>query len=471
MMPMLKRLRRQLTALTCGLVGLILAAVLAGYCYSTYQSYYGQIQVALTQAIEKSVQDRTSSSEPVIILSNQGFMIIGGNGGSSNTDTSSKTPSSNTTTPSSSNNTAATSNSSSSNSTDSHIDVSGGSFIPVYSVTVNSNLTIVGTSSSSVSMSDELATQAISAAVNSGRESGQLNNLNLFYKLKKVGGVTHIAFTDSASLFNTLYSTIFTSAVIGIIALLFVFFVALLLARLALRPVQEAWVKQRRFVADASHELKTPLTVILANTEIVRENPESSVAEQDKWLAGTLEESRKMEELIQDLLMMAQTESDALVESYARAIEERVNLSDLVATNAMQFEAVAFEQHVTMNYDNIEPDLWVKGVPAYLERLVRILIDNACKYAGSPGEITLSLVSRGKDAVLTVENSGETICPEDLPHVFDRFFRADTARSDDHGHGLGLSIAKNIVDAGKGTICVTSEPGASTVFTVELPLA
>jgi two-component system, OmpR family, sensor histidine kinase CiaH len=491
MIPMLRKLHRQFIALTCGLVGCILVAVLVVYCYSTYQSLYSQIQASLAQALEKSIQETTAAtttttSSPMVSFTIHGFTLTtttsdwnssksdsssSGKSSDSSSSSDSSDSSSDSSSSSSSDSSGHDSSSSSSSSISSAIDVSGGSFTPVYCVTVDSNLNIIDTSSSSVTMDATLAAEAISAAISTGQSSGLLSSLNLYYQLETVNGQTHIAFTDSASLFKSLYTSILISVILGAIALLSVFFVALILARMALQPIEEAWTKQRRFIADASHELKTPLTVILANTEIVRENPESTVHEQDKWLQGTLEESEKMDGLIQDLLVMAQTESDAMIESAERTARERVDLSSVVEASAMQFEAVAFEQDVTLAYDDIEQGLIVMGAPAHLERLVRILVDNACKYAGDPGHVTISLQGCDKEAVLSVENSGASIAPEDLAHVFDRFFRADTSRTDERGHGLGLSIAKNIVEAAGGTIKVTSDPGATTVFTVRLPRA
>jgi len=313
--------------------------------------------------------------------------------------------------------------------------------------------------------------QAISEAMASGQTSGLLKDVNLYYKLTTSGSKTYISFTDSTTLFSTLNSTILTSLAIFAGALLLVLLVAILLARMAIRPVEEAWTKQRRFIADASHELKTPLTVILANTEIVRENQGTLVAEQDKWLQGTLEESEKMEDLIQDLLMVAQTEEDTMVDGSAKEEPEPLDLSNIVEASAMQFEAVAYEQNVTMDYDEVEPHLEVKADKTNLERLVRILIDNACKYAGDPGNVVITLKREGRDAVYRVANTGENISADDLPHVFDRFFRSDTSRTDETGHGLGLSIAKYIAEGLRGTISVTSDPGEMTAFTVKLPLA
>lgn len=494
MMKMLKRLRRQFVATTVCTVGCILIAVLAIYCYSSYQSLYSKTQVALSQSLTKASQQKShpgnSDDFPEIVYTGNGLSIIfgsvdssddsssddGGGSGQASTGTANTGASGSDGSGTSDSGTdgagGGSGGGSGSDTSDggARIDVLSGSFTPVYCVTVDTNGTIVSVNDSSVTMDADIASQAVQEALSSGKSSGEVSDLALFFQLSTNGSKTSIAFTDSSSLLASLRTTILTSIAIGVGALLCVFLVAILLARMAIRPVEDAWSKQRRFIADASHELKTPLTVILANTEIVRENQSSTVADQDKWLQGTLEESEKMEDLIQDLLMVAQTEEDTMVGSSETSETTQIDLSDVVEACAMQFEAVAYEQNVSMDYDGIDPKLQVKGTMTGVERLVRILIDNACKYAGDPGQVVIELRRVGKNAQLAVSNSGENISPEDLPHVFDRFFRADRSRTDDTGHGLGLSIAQNIAQGEGGSIAVTSDPGQMTTFTVTLPL-
>jgi len=267
----------------------------------------------------------------------------------------------------------------------------------------------------------------------------------------------------------------------GVLAVLFV--ISMLLAKLAMRPVEEAWAGQQRFIADASHELKTPLTVILANTDIIESQPpDSTIEDQSRWIEGIHEESIKMQGLVQDLLVLAQTEPDSDRLGSAPAQLVTVDFSSMVEKDILQFEAVAFESGVIIE-ENLAEGLSVKADPDRLDRVVRVLLDNACKYVKDIDDdvsdvayrtdpvVRVMLNSERSQAVLKVNNGGKPIPPEDIPHVFDRFFRSDKAHSDKtSGFGLGLPIARNIVTGIGGTIAVESSAEAGTTFTVKLPL-
>ena len=242
------------------------------------------------------------------------------------------------------------------------------------------------------------------------------------------------------------------------------FFVGLFLSGLALRPAEKTWKQQRQFVADASHELKTPLTVILANTGIVLAHPEDPVSAQSKWLEYTQEEARQMKGLVEDLLFLAKSD-DARLESHFLPLD----MSELVQGCLLPFEPVAFEAGVALE-SQVEPGLTLTGDEAQLRRLVRILLDNGVKYAGRQGTVELSL-SRQQDKLrLTVRNTGTPIPAEHLPHLFERFYRADAARDRSQGgYGLGLAIAKAITEQHRGKISVSSSAEAGTTFTVLLP--
>ena len=244
-----------------------------------------------------------------------------------------------------------------------------------------------------------------------------------------------------------------------------VFFLAsFFLARWATKPVIRAWHQQSRFIADASHELKTPLAVILANNSILLSHPDKTISEHRQWVESTQAEAEMMETLISDLLFLAKPDSDQDSKLYGD-----IDLSEIVATNALQFESVAFERHIDLDSD-IAEGIIVHANGSRLQRLVGTLIDNACKYANEGGRVDISLYHRGHEAVLHVSNTGNPIAPEDLPNIFDRFYRADKARSrDSKGYGLGLSIAKEVAEELGGTISVTERAGFATTFTVRIP--
>ena len=252
---------------------------------------------------------------------------------------------------------------------------------------------------------------------------------------------------------------------VGALALGAFFVISLLLSSLALRPAERAWEQQRRFVADASHELKTPLTVILTNTGILLSHPEDTVAEQRKWVEYIRDEAQRMRELVEDLLFLARHDAGR-----EPPPDQTVDLSELLWSALLPFEPVAFEQGVELE-SGIQGGLTVRGREDQLRRLAAILLDNAVKYAGAQGKVRVALTRGEKGgACLTVRNTGPAIPPEHLEHLFERFYRADDSRArSSGGYGLGLAIAKSIVDSHRGTITVQSGAEEGTLFTVRLP--
>ena len=220
------------------------------------------------------------------------------------------------------------------------------------------------------------------------------------------------------------------------------------------------WQDQQQFISDASHELKTPLTVILSSADLLEE---SASGEQQRYVDNILAESRRMKELVEDMLTLSRTESGRAAAPFAP-----LDLSDLVTDAALRFEPVAFEAGHPLEYD-IQNGLSLTGDCQQLDQLVDILLDNAVKYAAPGGAIRLTLNAAGRNAVLAVENPGERIPAEKLSHLFDRFYRVDDARTGAAGFGLGLAIARQITARHKGTITAASDESA-TRFTVTLPL-
>ena len=236
------------------------------------------------------------------------------------------------------------------------------------------------------------------------------------------------------------------------------------LAIWALAPAEKAWEQQNRFVADASHELKTPLTVILANLDILSSHPDSTIREQRQWIRNTREEAERMRDLIQDLLFLAKSDANALP-----VLTAEVDMTDCAEDRALNFEAVAFENDVTLDTE-IENGLKVTGSESQLKQLLTILLDNAVKYTGPKGRVLMKVFRKQDKVIVSVNNTGEPISAEDLPHIFERFYRPDKSRARaDGGCGLGLSIAENIVQQHNGTISCTSSREEGTTFRVELP--
>lgn len=241
----------------------------------------------------------------------------------------------------------------------------------------------------------------------------------------------------------------------------------LFLAERALVPIRMAFKRQQDFVADASHELRTPLTLIRANAEMIARHPELPVSANADLLEDILAETDRLSRLVNDLLVLAR----------ADAGQERLNMvdfamDDLVKETARQFAPLAEKRGLALQVLADQP-VTVRGDVAKLRQLLRILLDNALKYTPVGGKITVCCQhspSGGRLPVtITVSDTGPGIAPEHLPHIFERFYRADKARTHDGGAGLGLAIAHWIVSAHKGKIQVTSALGQGTTFTVQLP--
>ena len=321
------------------------------------------------------------------------------------------------------------------------------------------------TLSQGVSLSEEILDEAVRLAAESGETDGYLRDYDLrFKKTGSRGGSLRIAFADGAFVRTGTLRVVLIAAVCVAGVMLVMFFVSRFLAGMALRPVEEAWTAQKRFVADASHELKTPLTVILANDRILRSHGEETVNSQSGWLDSTAEEARRMRALVDDMLTLAQSE-----EGTAAPVRERVDLSRLLTGTLLQLEPVAFEKGVTLDGE-IADGLFALGDENKLKQLAVILVDNAVKYAPRGESVSVRAEKAGSKIRLSVKNTGSFIAPEDLPHIFERFYRADRSRSSE-GAGLGLSIAAGITEAHGGRISAVSDEKTGTEFTVSLPEA
>mgnify|MGYP006070539253 FL=1 len=254
---------------------------------------------------------------------------------------------------------------------------------------------------------------------------------------------------------NVLRLTLLASlACIAIVFLLLVF-----LSRRVVRPFAENLEKQRRFVTDASHELKTPLAIISANTGLL----EASLGE-NRWLASTQVQVSRLDRLIGHLVELARTE-----ETLAEEEIQPVDLSGVVAGQMEDYRLLAQTSGKELESD-VAPGVTVRGAADNLKRLCTLLLDNAVKYCDSGGTIRLTLAQRGRWAVLSISNPCAGLDPAQLPRLFDRFYRADASRSrDTGGYGIGLSTARAIVGRHRGRLTAKSEDGL-VVFTARLPL-
>ena len=296
---------------------------------------------------------------------------------------------------------------------------------------------VTGGTYSNLQDTQELQT-ILTDCLQQNRPEGTIHSYGLRYLRRDYGLYERIAFVDMSMEQATLQEIMGSYLQIGLAALLLLLGVSILLARWATRPVAKAWQQQRQFLSDASHELKTPLTVILSNAELLEAAPlEDRPA---RWADNAV----------------------------PTAVMGEVSLSDLATDCVLAFEPVAFEAGKPLESD-ITPDVTVTGDADKLRQLIGVLLDNAIKYGQAGGTISLTLRRTDRQARLLVSNPGDPIPPDQLGRLFERFYRADASRGEQSGFGLGLPIAASIATEHKGTLKAESDQ-ASTRFLFSMPL-
>lgn len=309
---------------------------------------------------------------------------------------------------------------------------------------------------------DEFLDELIDVIYTSHRTFGVIKEYNLRYYRVKTPLSHYLVFADITSERATLDNLIKSSFLIGGLSFLMFLGISILLSKWAVKPVDLAWKQQRQFVADASHELKTPLTVITTNAELAQ-SPEYDEEKKQRFLASILTMSRQMRGLIEQMLELARVDNADSKEAF-----DVVDFSKLVSDGILPFEPVFFERGLTLTAQ-IDENIKVEGGEAELRRVLDVLLDNAQKYSKEGGTTWVTLKKQGKGrCLLTVANEGETISPEEAKNIFKRFYRGDQARSSTGSFGLGLSIAEGIVTRHRGKIWVESSDGINR-FNVELP--
>ena len=288
-----------------------------------------------------------------------------------------------------------------------------------------------------------------------GKTSGKTGDL--LYRVEKKDGYTVVAFINTAITSDNMNILLKQMLIVGAAAIALIFFVARFLAYRIVRPLEENDQRQKQFVSDAGHELKTPVAVISANAELL-----SRTVGENEWLSNIRYETDRMGTLVTQLLDLSHAEN-------AQVVMELVNFSRLAEGEALPFESMAFEAGLEIVTD-IEEGVEVEGNRSQLGQLVSILLDNAIRHSKGGKEIALSLKKVHKNAVLTVQNSGDPIAPEIREKLFERFYRVDEARNSEGKHyGLGLAIAKAITEAHRGSIEADSGDG-KVWFTASIPL-
>lgn len=326
------------------------------------------------------------------------------------------------------------------------------------SVTVDLNGNIVNTEESNVTIDENTLKNCVSLVLNENSFNGEIGEYSLMYVKRDKMNRTRMIFADNSSIYSTLRKTVIISLALFAVSMVIIFLISLTLSGLAVNPVKKAWEQQKQFVADASHELKTPLTVILANNNIMMSHTESSIKDESQWLESTQEEANHMKQLIDQMLFLAKSDAKTSQPQFSE-----VDFSEIVEGSSLNFEPVAFEKEIDIATE-ISPSIFLYGNGTQLNQLAHNLIDNAVKYANNKTTVTIRLTKKNDTVAFSVNNFGNIIAKEDIDHIFDRFYRAEKSRTT-KGYGLGLSIAQRIVQSMGGKLSVESNTKNGTTFT------
>ena len=309
-----------------------------------------------------------------------------------------------------------------------------------------------------VSVDEDSAKEYIEEALESGKDRGFIGSFR-YAKISDDSG-TRILFLDCGRKLDSFTGFLWISVIVGLGGCVVVFVAFVLTAGRIVAPIAESYEKQKRFISDAGHEIKTPLTIINANVDLLEADGES------EELTDIRAQTKRLTELTNNLVMLSKMEE---AEHTLTKIE--FPLSDLVSETAGSFRALASSRGLEYAV-SIQPGITANGSPNTIRQLVSVLLDNAVKYSPENGKITVELTAHRKTVALSICNdTGERIEEKDLQHIFDRFYRTDASRnSETGGHGIGLSIAKAIAEAHGGSIGAATKTGYDFRVTVNLPL-
>ena len=335
--------------------------------------------------------------------------------------------------------------------------------LPFFIVQISSRGELIAASGGYFDLTDrQYLQEIINAALLSKRETGELYEHNLRY-LKSVSprGYT-IVFSDTTTESATLKHLLYSCLGIFFVAMVVFLGISISLSHWVIKPVATAWDQQRQFVADASHELKTPLAVIMANAELMQ-NDDTSEADRKTFSHNILSTSYQMRTLVENMLEMARVDNGTVKMHFAP-----LDMSELISDAVLSFQLLYEEKGMGLRCA-ISEGISINGSEQHLYQVMDVLLDNALKYSTPNGMVSVDLTQNGHTCTLAVSSPGEPISKEDLKNIFKRFYRADKARSMNGSYGLGLAIAESVVEAHKGKIWAESESGYN-IFFVQLPL-
>lgn len=302
------------------------------------------------------------------------------------------------------------------------------------------------------SENDDAVKEAVKEIFNNRKENGKISigsdKYRYIFRFDPPEKKYCIIMLDRTLEINTINRLLFIFIIIAGAGLAFIVLISILLANWTIKPVAKSWNQQKEFIANASHELKTPLTVISTNIDVVMSSPEDPVKTQSKWLNYIKNETIRMSKLVNNLLCIAKYDANKI-----QLIYSKINISNLISSICLQYEPLIFENKKNLVID-IDNNLELVGDEDKIKQVVNILMDNALKYSLNNGTIKVSAKRIKQSSVcITVSNTSENIDKKHLEKIFDRFYRIDDSRNrKTGGSGLGLNIAKTIVESHKGTI-------------------
>ena len=306
------------------------------------------------------------------------------------------------------------------------------------------------------SLTAETAQEYINQIIADNETIGMTGNMS--YCAEKKSNGTLMVLTDRTAEIDMMRKLKRTTLIVGILSIIFLSAAAYFLIGFIVSPLKETFEKQKQFISDASHELKTPLTVISTNADVL----EGEIGE-NKWLNYIQDQADRMNVLVNDLLSLSRLENNK-----RDFITGVFNLSRAVTNAALPFECQAFESQKNFIL-NIEEDIYLNGSEQHIKQMTGIFIDNALKYSKDGGTVRVSLTKEDNKAVLAVYNTGSGVPEEDVDKLFERFYRSDESRArSTGGYGLGLAIAKSIIDKHKFKVQVENQEGKSICFVVTM---
>ena len=305
--------------------------------------------------------------------------------------------------------------------------------------------------------SDEQLLELAKDVYESQDRKGILEEHELRFSRKPIPTGEEIVFMDISMQHRMMTDLIKTCITISVLSYLLFFVIRVLLAQWAVRPVEIAWKNQRQFFSDASHELKTPLTVIMTNAELLQDK-EYGTADKNQFGVNILAMSRQMRGLVEGLLDLSRVDNRTVKSTFTQ-----LNFSELVSDTMLPFEPMFFEKGMELNVA-VEDGICLKGSRNHLQQVVEILLDNAVKYGSENSEVEVTLTRQGRNALLSVATAGDEISKQDLENIFRRFYRIDQARTMNGSYGLGLSIAQSIIQEHQGKIWAESKDATNRFF-------